>query len=400
MANIQNVTKEIIWVGADDRRLELFENIYPLPNGVSYNSYLILDGKTALMDTADASVADVFFENVAKALNGRPLDYVIIQHMEPDHSATLADLIRQYPNVTVVCNAKTEEMIHQFFREDLIFAKQIVKEGDTLSLGRHTLQFIMAPMVHWPEVMMTYDSIEKILFSADAFGSFGALDGAMFADEVDFTGDYLAEARRYYANIVGKYGMAVQAVLKKAAGLEIQTICPLHGLVWRRDLKFLLDKYQLWSTYQPEEQAVVVTYASMYGNTGRVADKVAEKLVDQKWPVRVYDLSKTSRDIVLGEVFRASHLVLAAATHDGNVFEPMEYLLRDMVAHNVQNRKVALIENGSWAATAAKQMQTLLESMKDMTVVAPILSLKSTIAPSQEADLNALIQNLIGPNPT
>ena len=400
MANIQNVTKEIIWVGADDRRLELFENIYPLPNGVSYNSYLILDGKTALMDTADASVADVFFENVAKALNGRPLDYVIIQHMEPDHSATLADLIRQYPNVTVVCNAKTDEMIHQFFREDLIFAKQIVKEGDTLSLGRHTLQFIMAPMVHWPEVMMTYDSIEKILFSADAFGSFGALDGAMFADEVDFQGDYLTEARRYYANIVGKYGMAVQAVLKKAAGLEIQTICPLHGLVWRRDLKFLLDKYQLWSTYQPEEQAVVVAYASMYGNTGRVADKVAEKLVDQKCPVRVYDLSKTSRDIVLGEIFRASHLVLAAATHDGNVFEPMEYLLRDMVAHNIQNRKVALIENGSWAATAAKQMQTLLESMKDITVVAPILSLKSTIAPSQEADLNALIQNLIGSNPT
>lgn len=400
MANIQNITKEIIWVGADDRRLELFENIYPLPNGVAYNSYLILDGKTALMDTADASVADVFFENVAKALNGRPLDYVVIQHMEPDHSATLADLIRQYPNVTVVCNAKTDEMIHQFFREDLIFSKQIVKEGDTLSLGRHTLQFIMAPMVHWPEVMMTYDSTEKILFSADAFGSFGALDGAMFADEVDFQGDYLTEARRYYANIVGKYGAAVQSVLKKAAGLDIQTICPLHGLVWRRNLKFLLDKYQLWSTYQPEEQAVVIAYASMYGHTGHVADKVAEKLVDKKWSVRVYDLSKTSRDIVLGEIFRASHLVLAAATHDGNVFEPMEYLLRDMVAHNVQNRKVALIENGSWAATAAKQMQTLLESMKDMTVVAPILSLKSTIAPSQEADLNALIQNLISSTST
>lgn len=396
MSNIQHVTKEIIWVGADDRRLELFENQYPLPNGVSYNSYMILDGKTALMDTVDAAVADEFFENVAEALNGRPLNYVVVQHMEPDHSGTLADLIRKYPDVTVVCNAKTESMIHQFFREDLVFKTQIVKEGDVLPLGQRTLQFIMAPMVHWPEVMMTYEQKEKILFSADAFGSFGALDGAMFADEVDFKGDYLAEARRYYANIVGKYGMPVQAVLKKAAGLDIQTVCPLHGLVWRRDLKFLLDKYQLWSTYQPEEKAVVVAYATMYGNTGHVADIVAEKLVDKGWSVRVYDLSKTSRDVVLGEVFRASHLVLAAATHDGNLFEPMEYLLRDMASHGVQGRKVALIENGTWAPMAAKQMQTLLESMKDMRVVEPIISLKSTLSPSQEDDLNRLVDALIG----
>ena len=395
MANIQNVTKEIIWIGADDRRLELFENIYPLPNGVSYNSYVILDGKTALMDTVDIAVADVFFENLAQALNGRPLDYVIVQHMEPDHSATLADLIRKYPNVMVVCNAKTESMIYQFFREDLVFKSQIVKEGDTLCLGQHTLQFMMAPMVHWPEVMMTYEQKHKILFSADAFGSFGALDGAMFADEVNFKGDYLAEARRYYANIVGKYGAPVQAVLKKAAGLDIQTICPLHGFVWRRDLSFLLDKYQHWSSYQPEEQAVVVGYATMYGNTGHVAEKVAEQLVDKGWPVRVYDLSKTSRDIVLGEVFRASHLVLAAATHDGNVFEPMEYLLRDMVAHGVQGRKVALIENGTWAPMAAKQMQTLLEQMKDMQIVTPIISVKSTLAPSQEEALSNLVESLI-----
>ncbi len=395
MANIQNVTKDIIWVGADDRRLELFENIYPLPNGISYNSYVILDGKTALMDTVDISVADVFFENLADALNGRPLDYVIIQHMEPDHSATLADLIHRYPNVTVVCNIKTKEMIYQFFREDLIFNTQIVKEGDTLSLGHNTLQFMMAPMVHWPEVMMTYEQRQKLLFSADAFGSFGTLDGAMFADEVDFQNDYLAEARRYYANIVGKYGTPVQAVLTKAAKLDIQTICPLHGLVWRRDLGFLLDKYQHWSTYQPEEKAVVVAYATMYGHTGHVANIVADSLVHHGWPVRVYDLSKTSRDIVLAEVFRASHLVLAATTHDGNLFEPMEYLLRDMIAHGVQGRKIALIENGSWAPTAAKQMQTLLEQMKDIQLISPIISLKSTLAPSQEADLNTLVQNLI-----
>ena len=395
MANVQKVTDTIVWVGADDRRLELFENVYPLPNGVSYNSYVILDGKTALMDTADISVADVFFENVTEALNGRPLDYVIVQHMEPDHSATLADLIRRYPDVTVVCNAKTESMIHQFFRDDLVFSVQIVKEGDTLHLGNHILQFTMAPMVHWPEVMMTYEQQEKILFSADAFGSFGALDGAMFADEVDFHGDYLSEMRRYYANIVGKYGMPVQSVLKKASTLDIQMICPLHGLVWRKDLAFLLDKYQHWASYQPEEKAVVIAYASMYGNTGHVADMVAEQLVNLGWPVQVYDLSKTSRDIVLGEVFRASHLVLAAATHDGNVFEPMEYLLRDMSAHAVQGRKVALIENGTWAPTAAKQMQTLIESMKDMQIVEPIISLKSTLAPNQMDDLKQMVESLI-----
>ena len=395
MANIQSVTDNIVWLGADDRRLELFENIYPLPNGVSYNSYLILDGKTTLMDTVDAAVADVFFENVAQVLKGRPLDYVVVQHMEPDHSATLADLIHQYPDVTVVCNAKTESMIRQFFREDLVFKTLIVKEGDTLPLGCHTLQFIMAPMVHWPEVMMTYEQTEKILFSADAFGSFGALDGAMFADEVDFQGDYLAEMRRYYANIVGKYGLPVQAVLKKVSSLQIQMICPLHGLVWRKELAFLLDKYQHWATYSPEDKAVVVAYASMYGHTGFVADKVAEKLVNKGWPVRVYDLSKTSRDMVLGEVFRVSHLVLAATTHDGNLFEPMEYLLRDMSAHGLQGRKVALIENGSWAPVAAKQMQELLTTMKEMQLVMPIISLKSTLAPQQEDELNQLVDALI-----
>ena len=395
MADIKKITPDLLWIGADDRRLELFENIYPLPQGVSYNSYLIMDDKAVLLDTVDLSVSEAFFDNLAEALHGRQLDYVVVQHMEPDHSATLAELIHHYPNVTIVCNAKTESMIHQFFGTDLIVVPQIVKEGDTLFTGHHTLQFMMAPMVHWPEVMMTYDRENKILFSADAFGSFGALDGAVFADEVDFKGDYLAEARRYYANIVGKYGAPVQAVLKKAANLDIQMICPLHGLVWRKDLDFLLNKYQLWSTYQPEEKAVVVAYASMYGNTGRVAELVADLLVKAGWSVRVYDLSKTSRDFVLGEVFRASHLVLAAATHDGNLFEPMEYLLRDMVAHNVQGRKVALIENGSWAPMAAKPMQMLLEQMKNMQIVQPILSLKSTLTVAQEDLLPQIVNALI-----
>jgi len=393
--NTKQVCKDIVWVGADDRRLALFENVYPLPNGVSYNSYLILDTKTVLMDAADASVADVFFENIEGALNGRKLDYVVVQHMEPDHSATLAMLLKKHSETVVVCNAKTETMIHQFFGSDVTISPQIVKEGDVLQTGNHALQFMMAPMVHWPEVMMTYDQTSKILFSADAFGSFGTLDGAIFADEVNFEEQYLDEARRYYANIVGKYGMPVQTVLKKAAGLDIQMICPLHGLVWRKDLGFLLDKYQHWSTYQPEEKAVVVAYASMYGNTGHVAEKIAEKLDAKGWPVRVYDLSKTGRDFVLGEVFRASHVVLAAATHDGGLFEPMEYLLREMIAHGVQGRKVALVENGSWAPMAAKQMQTLLESMKDMQVVQPVISVKSALAPAQEAEVDSLVENLI-----
>ena len=390
--NTKKICEDVIWVGADDRRLALFENIYPLPNGVSYNSYLILDTKTVLMDAADASVADIFFENVEDTLNGRKLDYVVVQHMEPDHSATLATLLKKYPEATVVCNAKTETMIHQFFGAEVTISPKIVKEGDVLQIGKHSLQFIMAPMVHWPEVMMTYDQTRKILFSADAFGSFGTLDGAIFADEVNFEENYLDEARRYYANIVGKYGAPVQTVLKKASGLDIQMICPLHGLVWRKNLDFLLDKYQHWSTYQPEEKAVVVAYASMYGNTGRAAEKVAEKLDAEGWAVRVYDLSKTNRDFVLGEIFRASHLVLAAATHDGNLFETMDYLLRDMIAHGMQGRKVALIENGSWAPMAAKQMQGLLENMKDMEIVMPIISIKSALMPNQEDDLNCLVR--------
>ena len=393
--NTKKVCKDVIWVGADDRRLALFENLYALPHGVSYNSYLIMDEKTVLMDTADISVEDVFFKNIERTLNGRPLDYVVVQHMEPDHSATLALLIEKYPNVTVVCNAKTETMIHQFFGSQLTISPMLVKEGDVLQTGNHMLQFIMAPMVHWPEVMMTYDQTSKILFSADAFGSFGALDGAIFADEVDFQGDYLEEARRYYANIVGKYGVPVQSVLKKAADLDIQMICPLHGLTWRTDLNFLLEKYQRWSAYQPEERAVLIAYASMYGNTAKVAEKIASCLVEMGMPVRVYDLSNTGRDFVLGEVFRASHLVLAAATHDGGVFEPMEYLLRDMINHGMQGRKVALIENGTWAPMAAKHMQTLLENMKDMEIIQPVLSIKSTLTPAQEADVDLLCHAIV-----
>ena len=395
MANIKQVKQDIVYVGGDDRRLALFENTYPLPKGVSYNSYLIVDDKTALMDAVDASITSMFLDNLKTALNGRSLDYVIVQHMEPDHSATLACLMEEYPNATIVCNAKTETMIHQFFGDKLTFSPLLVKEGDTLPLGKHVLQFLMAPMVHWPEVMMTYEQTEKILFSADAFGSFGALDGALFADEVNFKEDFLSEARRYYANIVGKYGAPVQTVLKKTATFPIDMICPLHGFVWRQDLDFLLDKYQHWSTYQPEERAVVVAYASMYGHTAKAAEKVAALLVERGMPVSIYDLSKTGRDEVLGEMFRASCVVLAAATHDGSIFEPMAYLLHEMQERNLQGRKVALIENGSWAPVAAKQMKIALDEMKDMQVVEPIVSIKSNLMPAQEDELQKVVEALV-----
>jgi len=395
MTNVREVTNDIFWIGADDRRLALFENTYPLPNGVSYDSYIIMDEKTVLMDCVDASVADIFFENLRNVLNGRLLDFVVVQHMEPDHSATLARLIEMYPDVTIICNAKTETMIHQFFKDTLVAKIQLVKEGEESTTGRHTLKFIMTPMVHWPEVMMTYDENAKILFSADAFGCFGAMNGALFADEVNFNDDYLSEARRYYANIVGKYGAPVQAVLKKSAALDIQMICPLHGFVWRKGLDFLLDKYEKWSTYQPEENAVVVAYASMYGNTAKVAEKAATLLVKKGYPVRVYDLSKTSVDVVLGEIFRASHMILASATHDGGLFAPMAHLIQEMIAHNMQNRKVTLIENGSWAPMAGKEMKTLLDSMKNMTIVEPVLSIKSTLLEAQEKDLEKLVDALV-----
>lgn len=395
MSNIKEISQNLFWVGANDKRLALFENIYPLPNGVSYNSYVLMDEKTALLDTVDASVADVFFDNLQTVLQGRPLDYVVVQHMEPDHSATLRCLIKKYPEITVVCNAKTQNMIHQFFGADLAFKTLLVQEGDTLSLGKHTFTFVMAPMVHWPEVMMTYEQTEKVLFSADAFGTFGTLDGAIFADEVNFEKDYLAEARRYYANIVGKYGMPVQTVLKKAATLDIQMICPLHGFVWRKDLGYFVDKYQHWATYQPEETAAIVAYASIYGNTAKAAEKMASALVEKGMPVKVYDLSKTGTDVVLGEVFRASHLVLASATHDGGIFEPMDYLLHAMLAHNVQGRKVLLMENGSWAPMAGKQMKTLVESMKEMTIMEQIITIKSALTPEQEKTFAELAEDFV-----
>ena len=395
MYNVRKVTENIVWVGASDRRLALFENIFPIPRGVSYNSYVLLDEKTVLLDTVDASVAGQFFENLEHVLDGRKLDYLIVNHMEPDHCAMIGDLVRRYPEVQVVGNTKTFGMIKQFFGTDFAERAVTVKEGDTLATGAHTLHFVMAPMVHWPEVMVTYDEKDKVLFAADGFGTFGALNGNIFADEVDFDRDWLDDARRYYTNIVGKYGASVQALLKKASGLEIAVICPLHGPIWRENLGYILEKYQKWSTYEAEDQAVVILYATMYGNTASAADALAGRLAAKGVKkIAVYDVSNTHVSELISEIFRASHVVFAAPTYNGGIYPVMENLLADMKALAVQNKTVALMENGTWAPTTAKQMREKLAELKNVTILDTQITIKSAMAPEQEGQLEALADAL------
>lgn len=391
---VKKVTEDLTWVGANDRRLSMFEGVYSVPNGVSYNSYLLLDEKTVLFDTVDKSVSEQFMENVEHVLSGRRLDYVVIQHMEPDHSATLAELLRRCPETTVVCNKMIADMIKQFFNLDITPRALIVKEGDTLSTGRHNLTFIAAPMVHWPEVMVTYDTVDKILFSADAFGTFGALNGAIFADEVDFDRDYMDEARRYYTNIVGKYGAQVQALLKKASGIEISLICPLHGFVWRRNLDSFINKYLLWSSYTPEESGVVIAYASIYGNTANAAEVLSAYLFDRGVRTVVYDVSVTPASDIIAACFRFSHIVFAAPTYNSGIFVTMEAFLHDLAAHSLQNRTVAFIQNGSWAPTSGKQMRAIIEPLRNTTVLNGLISVKSALKPEQAAELAALADTI------
>lgn len=396
MYNVRKVTEDIVWAGASDRRLALFENIFPIPRGVSYNSYVLLDEKTVLLDTVDASVAGQFFENLEHVLDGRKLDYLIVNHMEPDHCAMIGDLVRRYPEVQVVGNTKTFGMIKQFFGTDFAERAVTVKEGDTLATGAHTLHFVMAPMVHWPEVMVTYDEKDKVLFAADGFGTFGALNGNIFADEVDFDRDWLDDARRYYTNIVGKYGASVQALLKKASGLEIAVICPLHGPIWRENLGYILEKYQKWSTYEAEDQAVVILYATMYGNTASAADALAGRLAAKGVKkIAVYDVSNTHVSELISEIFRASHVVFAAPTYNGGIYPVMENLLADMKALAVQNKTVALMENGTWAPTTAKQMREKLAELKNVTILDTQITIKSAMAPEQEGQLEALADAIV-----
>ncbi|WP_417045102.1 FprA family A-type flavoprotein [Dysosmobacter sp.] len=392
---VQNIHEDLLWLGASDRRLAKFENVFPIPRGVSYNSYLVLDEKTVLLDTVDQAVGERFFENLAFALAGRGLDYVVVNHMEPDHCATLGELLRRYPNVQVVGNAKTITMIGQFFDCDLTGRTLVVKEGDTLTTGRHTFTFLMAPMVHWPEVMVTYDTTDKTLFSADAFGTFGALNGNIFADEVDFQRDWLDEARRYYTNIVGKYGAQVQALLKRAAAVEIQCLCPLHGPIWRKDIAWFVDKYQIWSTYAPEDRAVAIFSGSIYGHTENAADILATNLAQKGVKnIVLYDVSHTDVSYLVSEAFRCSHLVFASATYNGEIYTPMDDFIRDLKSHGLRQRSVALIENGTWAAQSGRLMTALLESMKDMRVMEGTVTLKSSVKEAQRRSLEALADNL------
>ena len=344
---VRKVTDDLLMIGGNDRRIALFENVYPVPDGVSYNSYLLLDEKTVLFDTVDKAIRDLFLENLEYALGRRKLDYLVVSHMEPDHCAVIADVYRMHPEVKIVCNAKTISMIRQFFAFDIDNAALLVKDGDTLPTGRHTLTFLTAPMVHWPEVMVTYDSADKILFSADAFGTFGALSGSVFADESDFYGSKIGEARRYYTNIVGKYGTQVQALLKKASTVEISMICPLHGPIWREGIDGFIDKYVKWSSYTPEERAVLILYASIYGNTENAAEILAARLAEHGVRnIAVYDVSVTDPSYLVAEAFRCSHIVFASATYNAGIFTNMELLLHELESHNLQNRTVAVIENG------------------------------------------------------
>ena len=387
----KKIYEDLYWVGGNDRRLALFENIYPISRGVSYNSYVLLDEQTVLLDTVDRAINDLFFENLEHVLAGRTLDYVIVNHMEPDHCASLAELVLRYPEIKIVCNAKTLGIIRQFYRFDADSRALIIKEGDTLSTGKHTLTFVMAPMVHWPEVMVTYDTTDKTLFSADAFGTFGALNGNLFADEVNFETEWLDDARRYYTNIVGKYGPQVQALLKKAAGLEIRMICPLHGPIWRENLGWFLDKYQHWSSYTPEDQSVVIAAGSVYGNTMNAAEILAGMLADRGVKnIKLYDVSNTHPSILVSEAFRCSHLVFAGSTYNNGIFTPMETVLLDLAAHNLQNRTVALIENGTWAPVSGKLMRELVEKMKKTQILEPSITLRSSLKEEQLSALEAL----------
>ena len=395
MHNIQPITNDLVYVGVSDRRLALFENIYPIPRGVSYNSYLLRDEKTVLLDTADATVAEQYFANVEAALEGRELDYLVVNHMEPDHAALIAPLMLRHPALTVVATAKAAQMMEQFFGTKPANL-QVVKEGDTLATGHHTLTFVTAPMVHWPEVMMTYDTTDGILFSADAFGTFGALSGNLFADEMNFEGEWLNDARRYYSNIVGKYGQPVQAVLKKAAALDIKMICPLHGPVWRENLGWFIGKYDLWSRYEPEEKGVLIICGSVYGHSEAAAMRMGTLLSQRGIKnIRMYDASHTHTSKLVSECWRTSHIVLAASTYNNGLFTPVEELLHDLKAHAFQGRTWALIENGSWAPQSGKIMRAMVEEMKDMTVLGDTVTLKSAMQPAQEADLAALADLIV-----
>ncbi len=386
MYNVRKVQEDLIWVGASDHRLNLFENIHPIPRGVSYNSYVLLDEKNVLFDTVDWSVCGQFLENLKYVLDGKKLDVIIIHHVEPDHLASLEEIMIRYPEAKIYATAKAITMMEQFG-----FAvegkTQAVKEGDTLELGKHTLTFVMAPMVHWPEVMVSYDSYGKTLFSADAFGTFGALDGKLFNDEVDFDRDWIDDARRYFTNIVGKYGVQTMNLLKKASQLDIEMICPLHGPVWRNNFSYIIEKHQLWATYTPEVRGVMIAYASVYGHTESAAQALASKLVQAGIKdVVVYDVSNTDPSYLVSEAFKYSHIVLASSTYNACIFPKMQEFLEHLKMLNFQNRTIAIMENGSWASMSGNLMRKMLETMKNMNVLESTVKINSSLHTEEPLD--------------
>ena len=396
---VRNVTEDLFWVGANDHRLHLFENIHPIPRGVSYNAYLLLDEKTVLFDTVDWSACRQLLENVEHLLGERPLDYLVINHMEPDHGASIEEILLRWPQVKVISTEKSFLFMRQFGFQIDGHELIEVKEGDTQTFGKHTVTFVAAPMVHWPEAMVTFDTTNGVLFSADAFGSFGALDGKLFADEVNFDRDWIDDARRYLTNIVGKYGPHIQLLLKKAGGIldQIKYICPLHGPVWRKDLGYFIDKYDKWSRYEPEEKGVMIAYASMYGNTEAAAQALAAKLCEKGVTnVWVYDVSNTHVSYLVSESFRLSHIVLASVTYNLGIYPVMHDYLMHLKGLNLQNRTFALIENGSWAPKSGDLMQKFVdEELKNMTVLNDRLSIASALHADKAAELESLADAIV-----
>lgn len=393
---VRKVVDDLYWVGGNDHRLALFENIHPIPRGVSYNSYLLLDEKTVLFDTVDWSICRQFLENVEHVLDGRDLDYLVINHMEPDHGASIEEILLRYPNVTIISTEKSIMLMHQF-GFDVDDKTMTVKEGDSFRFGKHNIVFVEAPMVHWPEAMVSFDTTDGILFSADAFGSFGALDGKLFNDEVNFDRDWIDDARRYYTNIVGKYGPHVQALLKKASTLDIHYICPLHGPVWRNDFGYLLDKYDKWSRYEPETYGVMIAYASMYGNTESAAQVLAAKLAEKGMTnIALYDVSNTHVSYLISETFKYSHIVLASVTYNLGIYPVMHDYLMHMKALNLQKRTVGIIENGSWAPKSGSLMKEFLdEEMKQMSILNSEVNMISALNDNNANEVDNLVESIL-----
>lgn len=386
----RRITDDLHYVGGSDRRLSLFENCFPIPDGVAYNSYLLMDEKTVLFDTVDYAIGRQFIDNITSILDNRKLDYLIVNHMEPDHCSLITQIIALYPDVKLIANKKTLGLISQFYHIDMTERTVLVRDGDTFSTGRHNLKFITAPMVHWPEVMFTYDETDKILFSADAFGTFGALDGRIFNDEIDYRHGFMDEARRYYANIVGKYGAQVQAVFKKLPA-EIACVCPLHGPIWRNDISFFLEKYQAWSTYTPEENGVFIVYASMYGNTELVANMLSVKLAEQGIVnMKLVDVSSCHYSYHISNMFKYSTIVFAVPSYNTSVHPKMNELIHEMKEITIRNRAYAVIENASWSPSAARTIKNVVGELKNMRQLGETFTIKSAISEVQEEKLDEL----------